>query len=417
MSARRRVPLTIVCAAGMAMQSAIGADFSWAPHFRTMMRLDDNIRMAVRNPEGALGFDNAADVKFKAESSTFTSELIPHVNVRRFLIGDNLDADEYSVAFNNKYKQQTYEAGLKFSYVRDSTLTSEATDTGRIEDVKDRDSITLQPSFLYSFSDRLQSDTEFLYNSVGYQDAETSGLIDYEYLQVSEQLAYSVREDLQVFVRGLVSDFGVAAIRSSTRSYSGEIGGTWNWTPTLMLAGSVGWNQSFVHSVTNTPVLISQPIPQIVVIGVPTDGSSGGLISTVSISKIFERANVKFDYSRAVSPSGRGAQSTSDDIRADAEYKWENSLTTFFDGMYEMRSAQQDSLSTIPSVNDLNRDYVEVRAGVRYQIHQEWLVSAFYRYGQRQNTNVSGPERASSNSFFLSLDYNGLPHSKLDGLE
>jgi hypothetical protein len=411
------LPAIVVAALGA--NDSFAADFSWAPHLRTMMRLDDNIRTAARHSEGALGFDNGADIDFKAASSTFASELIPHVNIRRFAVGSHLDADEYSVAFNNDLKQQTYDAGLKFSYVRDSTLTTEATDTGRSEDVKNRDSVTVQPSFTYLISDRLQSQTNFLYNDVGYHNAGNSGLIDYTYLQGAQQLTYTWRDNLQLYGRFLASYFDVAEIRSATKSYSGELGAVWNWDPTLTLSGSVGWIQSSVHFVTITPVLVANPFPQVVLVGLPGNGSSGGPIATASIMKSIERASIRLDYARSVSPSGRGAQSTSDDINLNLDYKLTSQLTTFFSGMYEMRAAQGDSLSGVAAANDLNRDYFEIRTGIRYQFLREWFASAFYRYGRRDSTGTGTgtAERASANSIFMTVDYNGLPHNKLDGLE
>ncbi len=406
----RRSVVGIVAVISLVSIDAFGIDLSWTPRARTLMRLDDNIRTASDNPEGALGFDTIGDISFRAQTDTLSSELVPHVNVRRFAIGNNLDADEYSVSFNNDWKRENYGAGLDFSYSRDSTLASEATDAGRVEDVKNRDSIMLEPRLTYLFSDRLQSDINFLFNDVSYKDAETTGLIDYTFLQTSTSLSFLLRPSLQIYGRLLVSNFEVPDLASKTQSYSAQFGFKWNWDPTLEFSGGAGWIQSYIafHELQFVPVLTTPP--QFVAIRVSGDASSGGPVANASIAKSFDETKSTFTYVREVSPSGRGAQSTSDRMLMNVVHRWDERTNILFDGLYEMRSAQADSIPGVPISRDLNRDYYEVRAGFRYQLRRSWALNASYRFGRRVSTNVGSTDSAATNSVLVILDWNGDPH-------
>lgn len=404
----------IICGltAGMSFVCVESAalDLSWTPRARSMMRIDDNIRTASSRQEEALGFDTSGDIAFKAQTDELSSELIPRVNVRRFAVGNNLDAEEYSVTFNNEWRQENYEAGVDFSYARESTLASEATDAGRVDDVKDRDSINIAPTFTYLFSDRLQSQTNFLYSDVAYIDAVGTGLIDYTYLQTSTSLTYAWTPSVQLYGQFLVSNFEVPELASTTRSYSGQGGLRWNWNETLEFSGGVGWIQSQITFHEFIPIFVANPVPHAEFIRTTDEAGSGGPIANVSIIKSFDETKANFNYSREVSPSGRGAQSTSDRIKMSVVHRYSERVNLIFDGLYEMRSAQAGSIPGVITSRDLNRDYYELRTGVRYQLRRAWALNATYRFGHRQSTNVGVSDSATTNSVFLIVDYNGSPN-------
>lgn len=389
--------------------NAGAADYSWTPQAKLMTRVDDNVRGASRSPETAWGFDTGASINFLAQTAEITSELIPRVNARRFAVGDNLDADEYSIIFNNKWRLEKLVSAVNFMYARDSTLTTEATDTGLRNDVTDRDTITVTPSVYYAVSDRLTAHCDFLFSDVAYLTSGATGLVGYTYLQGSAGLQYQWNDRVESFVTITTSDFNAATVESSTRTYSAQIGGVFHWDPTLDLTASMGWNVSAIDFVSTTPVLVLNPVPHVEQARNPNSVWVNGPVAMVSIQKFFESSNLRIDYSRAVSPSGRGSQSSADRLEASASRKWSDRLTLTVAALYEMRSSQAQNIRDLTFSQDLNRDYSEARTSLRYRIGDEWATAVSFRYGYRKSTGGLAPDTADTNAVYLSIEYNGMP--------
>ena len=390
-------------------------DFSWTPQARTMMHLDDNVRGASREQEGAWGFDTGGSIDLKAASEELSSTLTPRFNLRRFVVGDNLDADEYSVASNSKWRRDKILTAMNLSYARDSTLVSEATDAGRVDDVKDRDTVTIQPSIQYFISDRLVYDASFFYSDVAYANAGSTGLIDYRYLQGASNITYSLRDDLEGFVSISISDFDVPEITSTTRSYSGKLGLTWHWDESLQMSGALGWIQSNIDFIEATCLVVINNCPAPFLIEDSAQVSSGGPIASAGIEKKFDKLKVSFDYDREVSPSGRGSQSSSDRLALNIVRNVSAQLNLTVDGLYEIRTAQAQGLGSGFAARDLNRDYYEGKAGFRYFLSQQWVLGGTYRFGYRKSTNIGASDSATTNSLYFTVEYVGVPNSFLDG--
>jgi hypothetical protein len=405
--------------AGLSSVSGAGhaTDFSWAPSARTAMRLDDNVRGASRDAEAAVGFDIGGGVGLKAQNDTFASELIPKFNLRRFVVGSNLDADEYSVALNNDWLRERYTAGLDVSYIRDSTLSSEATDTGGTRnDVTDRDAISVQPSASYFLTDKLALQTSFLFNDVSYVNAGNTGFFDYRYLQGSAGANFAWRNDLTFFANFFVSDFDVKSLKSRTRNYGGQTGATWKWDESLEVSGALGWIAADISFVDQRVVIIADPFLRFALQEFPVEAATDGPIASVTIRKSWDSLQSRFDYTRQVSPSGRGSQSTSDRMALVIEKKLSDLLSLQFDGVYEMRSAEGQSAGLDIRGRDLNRNYSEVRGMIRYRLSQEWSISANYRHGRSQSTNLNSSSTANMNALYLAIEFNGLPNTFWNGL-
>lgn len=381
--------------------TALATDYSWTPHVRSMMRAEDNIRGANSNKQEAWGFDTGAFVNLSARSDKYSTEIIPKFNLRRFVIGDNLDADEYSVALKNALTGERWAAGLDFSYARDSTLTSEATVTGTVNNVTDRDLITVQPSISYAVSEFITIQETLAYSTVAYADAESTGFVDYDYISGSSAVSYEWRQDAEVFASFFVSDFDTPGAGSGTQSYGGKAGMTWHWSETFKTTGSVGWiASSFRFDVA--------PVAGV-------DSGSGGPTASVNLEKKFDRGVAKFDYSREVSPTSRGAQSSYDELAMNFEYRLATRITMRLDGLYSMQTAQVFSGAFNEFGRDLNRDYLEVRGLLYFRIDPEWGASISYRHGHRKTPNQFRANIADTNAVFFTVEFNGRPNYLLGG--
>lgn len=403
--------LTTVISIAVMYPTAQAMDFTWAPQAKTMMRLDDNIRGASANEESAWGFDVGAGLNLQGQSDTVTSKLAPRFNLRRFIVGNNLDADEYFVDFNNQWTHETLQTGVDFSYARDSTLTTEATDTGRVEDVKNRNSINLRPNASWAISDRYTAQVSFLFNDVSYVDAANTGLVDYQYLQGNTGLTYVLDQTTQVFGNFFVSDFKTPSIGGKTRTYGGQAGVTKILTPTFDISAALGYISSDIGFTERQLALVFDPLPRIVVVSSAQEVNATGAIANVSLHKKFESTVARFDYTRQVSPTGRGAQGSSDTLDLQIDRKVNDRFGLHFEGSQDMRTTQGGQISSV-----LDRDLITLAGGVRYRLTERWTLSARYAFNHRSFNQTQGNAiSADSNSIFLTVDFNGLNQPLFNG--
>lgn len=378
-------------------------NYSVAPVARSTMRGDDNIRGASNNEEAAWGFDNFALVNMQANSEVINSTLIPRMNIRRFVIGEDLDADEYGVTLNNLWKTERLNYGLGFNYSRDSTLSTEASDTGRRNTVVDRDAITVNPTINYQYSDKLMFETGYLFNSISYLAASNGEFIDYEYQVVNLDGTYQWREDVELFASISFSYFDSGDGSSLTRSYSGRLGGTFHWDETLQFSGAIGWIDSNVKF--HEAQLIFAPV--IAVVEFPSHGASNGPLASASIIKKFDQSIAKLDYVRQVSPTGRGAQSNTDRITGVYTYQFNERFNAEADVIYDMSTADGANFGVGSTASSLNRDYLEFIGTLRYKLSQFWQVSSAYHHPMRKSTFSNIGSSSQGNALYLTIEYAG----------
>lgn len=392
-------------AVGSALFAACGGagavDITVLPQFHVLSRLDDNVRLSAQKAEGALGFDTAASVAVAGTTETATASVTPRTTIRRFAFGDNLDADEYGVSFGGGWQQEIFKAQLDGGYSHDSTLTSEATDTGVVDDVKYRNSINLQPSVVVQASERWSIRGIFLFNDTSFEDAANSGLIDYEYKSGTLNLNWLASERLTLFSNVIVGQFDAPDIKNNTRTYEAQVGGTWNFDPTFQMTGSIGWNHGEIDEVVR--------LPQSVLVDTHVSSTTDAPVASASVLKTWQTWTTRLDYQRLVSPSSRGAQSISDRIIGNISHRLTDRLIVTADGIYEMREAQQSTGSIQSAAADLNRDYREIRCAVRYRFAEEWWIGASYRFGHRESSNPDSNEVAETNAVYMTLDFVGNP--------
>ena len=400
------VKFNLRCAALLAalVSSNSGAwNYSVAPVARSLMRVDDNIRGAAEDKEVAWGFDTSGTVNLQASNETIASTLIPRVNLRRFVIGKDLDADEYGVTFNNVWNLERFRYGVDFNYSRDSTLSTEATDSGRRNTVLDRDGITVHPTIAYLVSDKWTVQFGYMLNSIAYLAARNGELIDYDYQAANVDVTYQWWDSLELFASTSFSYFDAGSGFSITRSYSGRAGATYHWDATLQVTGAIGWVDSNVkfHDQQLTPP------PAVTVISVPAHGNSNGPLASASVLKKFDRAIATFDFVRQVSPSGRGAQSNTDKISGSYAYRFSDRVNAQADFIYDMQSADGANFSSLSTASSLNRDYLEFVGTFRYKLSPVWQLSTAYHHPIRKSTNSSFSSTAQGNSVYFTVEYSG----------
>lgn len=397
-------------------------DLSWQPQLRVGTRSTDNLRSTVDDQEAVWGFDTGGGLALKAATDTWQTNINPGFNVRRFVIGENADAEEYNVRSQSQWAVNERAAlSLVADYARDSTLTTDQTDAGVETDIINRDTVTLQPAVNYALTDLTSVNASFLYSDVTFKTPPGGNFVNYDYKQVNVGATRYLNDTLTLFGRGFVSEFRTPSRDSSTLTYGSMGGVNYRHSETLDGDFSVGYSMSDIDFVSQTQTgvvfagfnpLTGQPIFQPVFTATPDSTSSGGPIASATIRKNFENLKTSLVYNRAVSPSTRGTQTIADDIVVILEQRLSSRLTLGLRGGYNMQSAEADEVGAVNQLN-LDRDQVLVMPSVRYRFTEEFSISAVYRFVW---SHQAEPVRNTyNNSLFVTLSYVGVPNT-FDGL-
>lgn len=396
----------ILLAAACYSCGASAVDLSVQPQVRFGVRSTDNVRWNTINQEAALGFDNGGGAVLKAESTDWRSLITPSFNIRRFSIGENLDADEYGVRTQHQWKPfEKLQTELKIDYARDSTLSTELTDVGRRNDIANRDTFTIQPILTYVVDSETSVNTSFLYTEAAFDSGQESGLLDSNFKQFSIGGSHVWSQKLSSFITTFVSDFGVPQIGGKTRTYGAQTGITYQHAPDLAVDLAAGYVKSDIEFLSQVLGVVNDPLPRLVLLNVPGEASTNGPIANVSIRKYFETSLARFDYVRRVSPSSRGSQTLEDDINLLLEHKITRTWQIGFRGGYNLRSAESQDVGG--GIGELNRNQALLSGFLSYQFSNEVQVRADYRFARQTLTNTA--EVVNVNGLFFSLNYNGEP--------
>ena len=408
-----RRPAVIVATLLFARTGLADSEYSIAPRMGIIGHADDNLLLASRNGIETGGADTSLSFDLNRQTESLKSDLVPRVNLRRFIVDSGFDADEYGVSLNNDWRGELFAVGLKVGYLHDSTLITEAPDTGLSKDVVDRDSINAEPTLTWFVNDRLQAQFSISFNDITYANSAT-GLLDYRYWVGSTTATYSCNETTQLFATFFTSDFDVPLIGNHTRTYGVQTGMAKLITPTIRATGTVGYVTSDIASIERRLVLINNPPPpHLGVVDVSRSKNSMGPIADFSLQKqIAQSSVVKLNYSRQLSPGGRGSQTIADNISLRADLKLEPKLLLVLSGSHDMRNSEGGVIAS-----DTDRDYTELRGTLTYELTREWEISGSYHFAHRQNTGLSTAS-ADGNGIALTIEYNGQarPLSFMNGL-
>lgn len=404
------VPVLISCALLTGGLDSFAIDLSFNPTVRVGTRADSNIRGAATGKEAAWGFEQGASLGVNAEAPTWNSSIRPHFNIRRFVVGDNLDADEYGVNLSNAYTSQYWGGGLDFNYSRDSTLATELTDLGVRNEVTNRDTIHIAPNVSYVADDKTSARLDFGYTDTTFARGTQTGFIDYRYMQASLTLNRVLSETDLIFATPYVTDFDSPQIQSKTRTYGGQLGYKKTFTPTLQATATLGFASSTIDFLDQQTDL-TRPVRvfdfstfQILTIfpfsrTVPAQASSDGIITSASIEKKFERSKITLDYSRQISPTARGSQEISDAIIVNAGHDLTERLSTSFYGSYVMASAEGNL-----TVRNLDRDQSFLQGALTYRLTEHISLQGAYTFAYRPSTLTTASVGQHGISFYLLYD-------------
>lgn len=341
-------------------------------------------------------------------SERLTATLIPDFLIRRFAIGENLDAEEFGVDGSGRYLvSEDIATTLEMGFQRSSTLNPEFRDQRVQNEIKNRNEISVNPGVEYQLFERLQLTGSYAFSDVSFVDAEDTGLIDFSYHQISGGANFLWNEVTSLTTSAYLSRFSAPGVGNQSLTLGLQMGAARQFSEAAEASFSVGYAISQIDF--QEQELIGFDLSQfpflIPVFAINEESTTaGGPIATVSVRKLFDEVVATLNYQRQISPTARGSQSSDENISLELRFPVTEQLTARMLGGYFARAAESED-NTSGSSTDLDRSSVVLIGSLSWRLTEQLTLRPEYRF-DRSTQNFANLT-SYQHSILVTLQYTG----------
>lgn len=389
----------------VAASCASGANYKLKTSVKMDSLHDSNIRLLEDDGPSAFGYTTSARFGLGVETGQWETSLDTRIAFLRFN-HSALDSDDQDLSFQLRWRSERHEAALTSSWVRDSTLTSERLDSGRVGDASRRDSKLLQPSWTYSLSERNLLTLSGAYIDREYRDPT---FVDYDYTQSSLRWTHLWNERLQLLLQAQYSDYQSAHLASGPFLQSHaqhsedaglQAGARYQWTENLTVTALIG------RSHTEQRYDVKDPLGFCTTIFAPfmplcqlQDSHSKLSTADATLAWNDERNQLAASLSRATQPSSDGQVLEVSQLHADWTHRlWRQGHLRAALTLGRHRPPERThSLAGQTS----EREFCYASLGYRHRLSESWALDTTYQY--RYQDYQASPNSAESHVVSLGI--------------
>ena len=340
---------------------------------------EDNIGLRTNDKEDSAGYIAQASLKGGRRSENTDINFKGEVERREFFQESSRNTNNFHFDGQaiRRIERDRFELNAAFDY--DSTITSESTTSGRVQDNKRRRRWFVAPGWEHQLNERLSANVDASYQDIDYEDAgRRTGLFDYIYATVGGGLTYGLNERTQLLGRLSYDRYEADDIDNESDTYGILGGASYGLSETWSVTALLGERQSELRDTGGN------------------DNSTGGQFD-LSTRKQFETGTLNVGANRSIVPSGDGEVQE----RTGVNLSWNQQIVPRWRWLLNADAYRNEEPSGNRSGSD--RDYVSVTPRLRYQLAREWSLDAGYRYRYQKYDDNS--DSAQSNAVFFTLAY------------
>lgn len=389
MSARLFAAATIALAA----HCAFADQYSIAPSIESRVNWTDNINLTPGVNDGIVGLVAASSMGFARNSGAAELSGSARVGINRYPGNSDLDTEDARLTLGSRWQSERVSSGLSAAYSRDSTLQSELETTGIVQVRRQRDLVSLEPSWGYSLTERASVFTRYQADWVSYDAG--AGLENYTNQQATGGYTYLLLRRTAATFSARHNRYRDDSGRSRTNTNGFNLDLTHDATARLKLALGIGSRRSEIER-TSCPFsdLLCETFGSALL--VTTDTKDEGQFCNVSINYAWLRTRANVAASRDINATGGGFLVETDRFGIKLGHDFGEKLSASLDGVY-LRSR------SIGGTGGESR-YFSLGSNLSWKLTQGWTAAAGYSYAYQEESLAS--QHAAANSAYLSLSYN-----------
>jgi hypothetical protein len=340
------------------------------PHLHADDAKDDSLALV----------DYSAALSHETETTRLSAK--GGVSATRYIDNSEYDNDIFDMTLSAAHETETGASQFDYSFIRDTTLTSEFETTGFVQTRKDRSKNLIHASHTQQISESFAAGATYSRSEVDYENGLGTPLIDYRYQVFSLNLLGNYSERIGWGLTGSFSDYQApdADYQSETRLLSASFDAELD--DKTKLSGSLGYSLTDIDSPSASA----------------DDDQQGALSYAFSLSREFEDFSMGINARRQEQPTGSGYVQTSEklsaDFHKDISPRWAADLKF---------SALRNNLNDA-ATSDEHRKLLVLDASCGYRITRDLSINAFYQARKQQYTD--NDTSAHSHAVGLTLRYN-----------
>ena len=379
------------------------ADWQIDPYMKATTNFDDNIRFNNINPKGSTVGILDLGLDLTNESEVVKTTLSPHFRYSGYASDSDLNNDAQFLDFSTRSDGERSTPSLEVSLMRDSALDQLGDDTSstnidRVLVNKQRNRWRVKPAWSYRFTAIDALDLSLEVDSISYDDAAGTGLVDYVNQVANLSYVRSISEIKDIIFRlsqtqyesdpnGAVYTDGTAKEDVSADTVGVELGITNEFTERTK--GSL-----FIGS-ENTDTSEQS-------LG---DSKHSGLTVKAIIDHKTEADTANVTLSSGVVPSTDGIVRDQDSLRIHFDRIVNVKLGWGINALLQKSQSINEG-----AVEDLNYYYLE--PSVSWFLTKSWKLAGTYRFSLREFDQNGG--EADRNELGLSIEYRRPPREELE---
>ncbi len=375
------------------MANASGAtEYRVGGHLRLEANHDSNLLMS-EPAQSSAGHLAAARLDAGMNSETTNANVDLTLLSRRYGM-EGLDSDDQTLNVRTRHQWQRSAIGLDLSGVRNSTLTSELLDSGRVGSAGRHEQYTITPYAEYQISEH-----DLLILRASFIDSRylDDGYVDYQYWNSSLLWSHALNERLSTFAQLVYSDYQsdtiVAAAGQSYDTRSTEwgllLGGEYQISETLTLSLMAGRSRNESTPSVQDPADVcsfAEEFELLPLFPLCTLEESTSKLTTIdgSLSWRTTRNTLSTRISRRTQPSSVGYVQVSEQL----DLEWSHRLFEQGTLSAKVTVGNNEVSGNYPS-NRFNpsRDYHYGTLTYGHQLDEHWSLQCSYQYRSQQYEN------------------------------
>jgi hypothetical protein len=335
---------------------------------------NDNVRLeSSSHPSVAITIVSPG-AELIARTETLTASLKAQASINRYQGDASLDASDLILDGSLAKRFEREQVGLALSYVRDSTLASELSQTGIVQANRQRSRASLNPSWTTQVSERASWKFGYDDAQVNYQDAVGTGLTDYRTQTPYATFSYRLSERSKLEAAGGVSRLRRDTPRDTLRTVYAQVLLEHDWSEVLTAKLGIGANRVRFSSA----------------------GSKQGWLAQASLERRFETGSAILGMARELNPTGAGEFTQTDRLFASWSAKLSPELSYSFNGAAYRNEPVRSAAGSAAD------RYYRLSANLGWLMTQRWSIEAEIAHARQEPTQGAA---AQSNSLFFGARY------------
>ena len=367
-----------------ALSSTAGRAAEWYVESRVQSQVsyDTNVRLSPTDKIDTAGGILSPEVKIGRRTEALDLSLLGRADFNGYADPSSLSSIDEKLSLAGSYATELGKFGLDADFNRDTTLTTEVSDTGNLTEAARVTTVDVMPSWSYSLSEIDTLDLSGGYTNTSY---DTNTLTDYVFY--TGQIGWSRR----------VSEIDTL----QTTAYTGRFVADDLADTTADIIGLlIGWSRQFSEQFSGQldagPEYVITKFDDVG--GRETDRQLGYRIDGMLAYRMDELTRLELNGSRKTEPSGNGETLTRNRVQLAVIHQVSPLFTLRLDGTVIQNDGAGNSSS-----GSVDRLYYAIQPRAIWRLDPDWDLAASYRF--RSQDFDDNRDTAFSHAAFLTLTY------------